>query len=78
MISISKSILASVLLAGTLAACAQGKPSIDEAAIKAEITDVLNTQDAAWNRGDIDAFMEDYFKSEDLRFASAGSVSRGW
>ncbi|MBD3769955.1 MAG: hypothetical protein IE925_07375 [Rhodobacterales bacterium] len=29
----------------------------------AAITALLNAQDAAWNRGDIDAFMDGYWKS---------------
>ena len=43
-----------------------------------EIRATLARQDAAWNRGDIDAFMEDYLKTDDLRFASGGAVQRGW
>ena len=38
----------------------------------------VEAQDAAWNRGDIDAFMEGYWKSPELRFASGGNVTRGW
>jgi ketosteroid isomerase-like protein len=44
----------------------------------AEITAVLTAQSAAWNRGDIEAFMEGYARTEDLRFASGGTVTRGW
>ena len=51
---------------------------IDEMAIKAQIVNVLKAQDAAWNAGDIDAFMVHYMKSDDLRFASSGTVRRGW
>lgn len=51
---------------------------VDEAAIDAEIRTVLAAQDGAWNRGDIPAFMQDYWKSEDLRFASGGKVNRGY
>ena len=43
-----------------------------------QIRAVLAEQSAAWNRGDIDAFMEGYAKTPDLRFASGGSVTRGW
>ena len=42
------------------------------------ITALLNAQDEAWNRGDIDAFMDGYWKSPELRFASGGKVTRGW
>lgn len=43
-----------------------------------QIRDTLARQDAAWNRGDIDAFMQDYLKTDDLRFASDGTIRRGW
>jgi len=46
--------------------------------IEADIRATLARQDAAWNRGDIEGFMEDYLKSEALRFASGGKISRGW
>ena len=50
----------------------------DAQAIEKDIIATLKRQDEAWNRGDIDAFMEDYLKSEELRFASGGDVNRGW
>lgn len=53
-------------------------PTYDVAAIKTQIKDTLARQDAAWNRGDIDGFMEDYLKDEGLRFASGGNINRGW
>lgn len=39
---------------------------------------VLATQQEAWNAGDIDGFMEGYWQSPELRFASGGSVTKGW
>lgn len=45
---------------------------------ESEIIAMLKAQDAAWNRGDIPAFMDDYEKSEQLRFASGGTVTYGW
>lgn len=39
---------------------------------------VLMAQQTAWNAGDIDGFMASYWQSPDLRFASGGSVTRGW
>ncbi|MBT3448817.1 MAG: DUF4440 domain-containing protein [Bacteroidetes Order II. Incertae sedis bacterium] len=44
----------------------------------AAIKDVLMRQQAAWNAGDIDAFMDDYVKSDTLRFTSDGVVRYGW
>jgi ketosteroid isomerase-like protein len=43
-----------------------------------EITAVLTAQAAAWNRGDIDAFMQSYAQIDTLRFASGGKVTLGW
>lgn len=43
-----------------------------------EITAVLATQSAAWNRGDIEGFMAPYLPTEELRFASGGTVTYGW
>ncbi len=45
---------------------------------QAEIQSVMDDQIAAWNRGDIDGFMEGYWKSPDMRFASGGNVRQGW
>ena len=39
---------------------------------------MLSTQVAAWNRGDIEAFMDGYARTDSLRFASRASVYRGW
>jgi ketosteroid isomerase-like protein len=45
---------------------------------KAAITAVLNAQQAAWNRGDVDAFLVGYWHSPELTFSGSGGVSRGW
>jgi ketosteroid isomerase-like protein len=43
-----------------------------------QIRSVLDMQSAAWNRGDIAAFMEGYWKSEETEFVGASGVTRGW
>lgn len=50
----------------------------DKKRIIAEIEQVMTAQTAAWNRGDIDAFMEGYWRSEEMRFVSGNSVTMGW
>lgn len=45
---------------------------------KDEIRAVLDGQVAAWNRGDIDGFMEGYWKSERTEFVGSNGVFRGW
>jgi len=44
----------------------------------AEIQSVLNAQQEAWNRGDIDAFMSGYARSPSPIFVSGDEVQRGW
>ncbi len=44
----------------------------------AAIKDVLAQQQAAWNRGDIDAVMDSYWKSDELTFSSGGETTRSW
>jgi len=44
----------------------------------AEIQSVLIAQQNAWNRGDIDAFMNGYAQSASTVFVSGDEVTRGW
>jgi ketosteroid isomerase-like protein len=53
---------------------ASNAAAADQQAIEA----VLHTQADAWNRGDIDRFMDGYVKTPELRFASGATVTRGW
>jgi ketosteroid isomerase-like protein len=45
---------------------------------KTAITAVLNAQQAAWNRGDVDSFLVGYWHSPELTFSGTSGVSRGW
>lgn len=42
------------------------------------IKKVLNRQKEAWNRGDIEAYMEGYLKDSSLTFVGASGVNRGY
>lgn len=42
------------------------------------IPHMLEAQAEAWNRGDVEAFMQPYWHSPDLTFTSGGEVRRGW
>jgi ketosteroid isomerase-like protein len=44
----------------------------------AAILTLLNDQTAAWNRGDIEGFMNGYWNSNQTEFVSSEGVSRGW
>ena len=44
----------------------------------AEIRAVLDAQMEAWNRGDIDGYMDGYAREEETQFVSGDTVTRGW
>ncbi len=44
----------------------------------AQIRTVMSAQVAAWNRGDIDGFMEGYARSGATEFVSGDRITRGW
>ena len=68
----------------TVPACAVNLNVNDRQLLGTEITDearvvaVIDTQQTAWNAGDIDGFMQGYWQSSELRFASGGTVTHGW
>ncbi len=43
-----------------------------------QIRTALERQAAAWNRGDIDAYMDTYMRGDALTFSSGGETHRGW
>ncbi len=53
-----------------------GQSSDDEA--RDLIQRQLNEQVNAWNEGNLERFMETYWKSPDLTFSSGGETTRGW
>ncbi len=61
-----------VLLLSTMALAAQSKND------PAVIRKVMDDQAAAWNRGDLEAFMIGYWKSDKLKFVSGDRITYGW
>ncbi len=45
---------------------------------EAQIKKMLEEQNTAWNRGDIEGFVNDYWKSGGLTFSGSNGVTRGW
>jgi len=45
---------------------------------RAAINAVLKQQQAAWNRGDVEAFLTGYWHSPELTFSGSNGVARGW
>ena len=70
---VSTLIIISLFLLTTLSV-AQTQEAKSSAAIRA----VLDAQAAAWNRGDIEGYMDGYNRSPDTVFVSGDRVNRGW
>jgi uncharacterized protein (TIGR02246 family) len=66
-----KFFLLTVTIGLSLASLAQSK---DETAVR----NVLANQNAAWNRGDIDAFMVGYWENDSLMFIGKSGVTYGY
>lgn len=66
-----KLLLFTISISLSLASLAQSK---DET----EVRNVLAKQNAAWNRGDIDAFMVGYWENDSLMFIGKAGVTYGY
>ena len=69
----------SCLLTLALAGCAptsQGERN--ESQVAEEVRAVMEAQQAAWNRGDIDSFMDGYDRADTTTFISGDEVTHGW
>jgi len=79
-----KPILIAFALAVSIPACSVNLNVNDTQLLGSENTDaekitaVMTAQQTAWNAGDIDGFMQGYWISPALRFASGGTVTTGW
>lgn len=63
-----------LLDASAALAQADNRNNANAAAVRA----VLEAQAAAWNRGDIDGYMDGYARDETTTFISGDTVTRGW
>jgi beta-aspartyl-peptidase (threonine type) len=66
-----KSFVAFVLLFGFVASAQQ--KHVDQ-----DLRKMLDQQTAAWNRGDLEGFMQGYWHSPDLTFYSGDTINHGW
>jgi len=72
-------VVALVVVFGAAAARrALGNGSDEREADRAAISTVLNAQVTAWNRGDVDAFLDGYWRSPELSFSGSSGITRGW
>ena len=64
-----------VILSTTAASFAENR---QDAKSIAAVRAVLDAQAAAWNRGDLETYMDGYARSADTVFVSGDRVTRGW
>lgn len=74
-------------LVGGVAACAPSGeqsptpvaevPEVDSTAVAAQVTAMMQASAEAWNRGDLDAFLDGYTDDPTLAFVGAAGVRRG-
>jgi uncharacterized protein (TIGR02246 family) len=61
------------------ASCASANSSNEQGqTAAAAVRDVIEAQAVAWNRGDIEGFMDGYARADDTVFVSGDTVTRGW
>lgn len=64
-----------VLILSTMAFAEKSEKNLK---IENAVKKVLNDQTEAWNKCDIEGFMQGYWKSENLSFTSGNKNTRGW
>jgi uncharacterized protein (TIGR02246 family) len=68
-----------ILLVGIIAALAVSSIGQDaEDVARTAIRKMMEQQQAAWNRKDLEAFMSGYWNSPDLTFFSGAREAKGW
>ena len=69
----------SILLVGIIAALAVSSIGQDaDDVARTAIRKMIEQQQAAWNRKDLEAFMSGYWNSPDLTFFSGAREAKGW
>jgi len=66
---------APIVISSALSRVASAAANISD---KASVEAVLQTQQGAWNRRDLDSFMAGYWNSPELTFFSGAQENRGW
>jgi len=73
-----KKVFFAFLLLATTMTFAQSKPARPTGGNESAIRVILDNQTAAWNRGDIESFMNGYWKNDSLMFIGKSGVTYGW
>jgi uncharacterized protein (TIGR02246 family) len=75
---LSAALLLVAMIPLSVQAQSSGTSNKREGRMIAAIRAVLDAQRDAWNRGDIEGYMDGYARSKDTVFVSGDNVNRGW
>ena len=67
-----------ILLSCGVARSAPPQTGKSDPRTKAAIRAVIEAQAAAWNRGDLEGYMDGYDRSKDTEFVGGDTITRGW
>ena len=71
-----------LLIISTLSACSIKDSTPDQVVNQAEKRQIIETmmqkQEDAWNKGDLEGFMQAYWKSDSLMFIGSRGLNYGW
>ena len=73
-----KPIFLALLTIMSLSVFSQTKPARPAGGDETEVRNVLAKQNAAWNRGDVDAFMFGYWENDSLMFIGKSGITYGY
>jgi len=71
-------VLFMALIAGALKVPKLSGASDERETGRAAITKILEAQQNNWNQGNVDAFLEGYWRSPELTFSGSSGIARGW
>ena len=62
----------------TFDSCQETPNAVDKTSAIHAIEHVMDDQEAAWNRGDLEGFMQGYWQHDSLRFIGKRGITFGW
>jgi ketosteroid isomerase-like protein len=76
--SFSVIIVVAILISCGVATSAGSQTATNESKAEAAIRAVIEAQAAAWNRGDLEGYMDGYDRSPNTEFVGGDTIDRGW
>jgi uncharacterized protein (TIGR02246 family) len=76
--ALSAALLLVTIFSLTISSAVSAKPNKRDGRIVAAVRAVIDAQSAAWNRGNIEGYMDGYARSPNTIFVSGDNVTRGW